>query len=151
MGSESYRKVGRGGAGNYYSPQDVEDLQKKVAEDIESQPEAGAELPLADENRPEYIHSGRGGAGNYETPPTLAERQREIDVTPSMRESSVPQGGFYGRGGAGNVRNEENSRHEGLERQSSGAQQLAHEATVRDVEVGLKEPEKAHLNAEKLE
>lgn len=32
MDSETYRKIGRGGAGNYYSKQDIEDAAKSAAE-----------------------------------------------------------------------------------------------------------------------
>ena len=32
MESEIYRKIGRGGAGNYYSKQDIEDAAQRAAE-----------------------------------------------------------------------------------------------------------------------
>lgn len=32
MESETYRKIGRGGAGNYYSKQDVEEAARRAAE-----------------------------------------------------------------------------------------------------------------------
>lgn len=32
MASDTYRKVGRGGAGNYYSSQDIQQAQKQAAE-----------------------------------------------------------------------------------------------------------------------
>ena len=31
MESETYHKFGRGGAGNYYSKQDIQDVQKQAA------------------------------------------------------------------------------------------------------------------------
>lgn len=32
MASDTYRKVGRGGAGNYYNSQDIQQAQKQAAE-----------------------------------------------------------------------------------------------------------------------
>ena len=32
MASDMYRKVGRGGAGNYYSPQDIDEAAKRIDE-----------------------------------------------------------------------------------------------------------------------
>lgn len=32
MESETYQKFGRGGAGNYYSKKDIQQIEKKVAE-----------------------------------------------------------------------------------------------------------------------
>ena len=32
MASETYRKIGRGGAGNYYSPQDLDEAANRINE-----------------------------------------------------------------------------------------------------------------------
>lgn len=32
MASEPYRKIGRGGAGNYYTPQDIDEAAKRINE-----------------------------------------------------------------------------------------------------------------------
>ncbi|KAI4221557.1 MAG: hypothetical protein L6R36_006826 [Xanthoria steineri] len=146
MASDTYRKVGRGGAGNYYSNQDIQQAQKQAAEDLEAQPIVADDPRAANAKEPEYIHSGRGGAGNYSTASDPAERKRSVDMAPSTRERTVPEGGFYGRGGAGNLRgSDKGSSVDDAEIRASEVQKQAYEQTVQDVEKGLKAPEKAHL------
>ncbi|KAI4087562.1 MAG: hypothetical protein LQ339_008879 [Xanthoria mediterranea] len=146
MASDTYRKVGRGGAGNYYSSQDIQQAQKQAAEDLEAQPIVVDDLRATNAKEPEYIHSGRGGAGNYSTASDAAERKRSVDMAPSTRERTVPEGGFYGRGGAGNLRgSDKGSSVDDAEIRASEVQKQAYEQTVQDVEKGLKAPEKAHL------
>lgn len=92
----------------------------------------------------EFVHSGRGGAGNYSNASDVAERKRSVDMTPMTRERTVPEGGFYGRGGAGNLRGGlEGEAKKGAE--ASQKQKQAYEKAVEDVEQGLRAPEKAHL------
>ncbi|KAL8669371.1 MAG: hypothetical protein Q9168_006032 [Polycauliona sp. 1 TL-2023] len=145
MASETYRKVGRGGAGNYYSSQDIQEAQKQIAEDVEAQPMTAGKLGAADAKGPEYIHSGRGGAGNYSSASDAAERKRSVDMTPSTREPTVPEGGFYGRGGAGNLRGWDKDPSDSTDTGASEGQKQTYEDTVKDVEKGLRAPEKAHL------
>lgn len=59
--------------------------------------------------------------------------------------------GYSGRGGAGNLRNGdiEKKRVETAIR-AKEARDRAHEEVVRDVEIGLKPPERAHLVGERL-
>ncbi|KAL8768804.1 MAG: hypothetical protein Q9209_005093 [Squamulea sp. 1 TL-2023] len=147
MASDTYHKVGRGGAGNYYSSQDIEQVQKQAAEDVEAQSSYAGELGATDNQQPEYVHSGRGGAGNYSSASDTAERKRSVDMPPSIRERTVPEGGFYGRGGAGNLRGSEGGpSREDDEKKASEVQKQAYEETVLDVEKGLRAPEKAHLS-----
>ncbi|KAL8924775.1 MAG: hypothetical protein Q9208_003865 [Pyrenodesmia sp. 3 TL-2023] len=145
MEPETYQKFGRGGAGNYYSKQDIQEVQKRAASDVEAQQptnERGAEATPA---TTEFVHSGRGGAGNYSSASDVAERKRSVDMTPSTRERTVPEGGFYGRGGAGNLRGAaEGEAREGVEA-SQKQKQAYYEKAVEDVEQGLRAPEKAHL------
>ncbi|KAL8872836.1 MAG: hypothetical protein Q9174_001598 [Haloplaca sp. 1 TL-2023] len=148
MEPESYQKFGRGGAGNYYSKQDIKEVQKKAAEDVEAQSTAAAGFHASDAKQPEYVHSGRGGAGNYSSPPNDEERKRSIDLTPTTREVTVPEGGFYGRGGAGNLRNSEGSSKEEAVDKANETQKAAYHSAVEDVEKGLRAPEKAHLAKE---
>ncbi|KAL8724195.1 MAG: hypothetical protein Q9166_008092 [cf. Caloplaca sp. 2 TL-2023] len=146
MASETYHKFGRGGAGNYYSNQDIQAVQTQAAEDVEAQPTTTGELRAADAKEPEYIHSGRGGAGNYSSASDAAQRKRSVDMTPSTREHTVPEGGFYGRGGAGNLRGSEGGPSgKDIEKRANEVQKQAYEKTVQDVEKGLRAPEKAHL------
>ncbi|KAL8998511.1 MAG: hypothetical protein Q9169_002454 [Polycauliona sp. 2 TL-2023] len=143
MASETYRKVGRGGAGNYYNSQDIQQAEKQAAEDVEAQPMTAGELQPTDAKQPEYIHSGRGGAGNYNSASDTAERRRSVDMTPTTREHTVPEGGFYGRGGAGNLRGSDKG--PSVDSEASEVQKQTYEETVQDVEKGLRAPEKAHL------
>ncbi|PMD66375.1 uncharacterized protein K444DRAFT_114746 [Hyaloscypha bicolor E] len=73
--SEPYKKVGRGGAGNFYSKKDVEDVKGKgKAVDPEALPPSTADLTRAisaSQIAPEYLHTGRGGAGNWLKPTDL--------------------------------------------------------------------------------
>ncbi|KAL8840131.1 MAG: hypothetical protein Q9170_001479 [Blastenia crenularia] len=145
MEPDSYQKFGRGGAGNYYSKQDIQDVQQRVASDVEDQPTTTDDSQQTDARQPEYIHSGRGGAGNYSNTSDTAELKRSVDMTPSTRERTVPEGGFYGRGGAGNLRGFDVDSQEEAERRASQTQKQAYQKTVQDVEQGLRAPEKAHL------
>ena len=96
--------------------------------------------------------SGRGGAGNITTRDVLAAgTTANIDVTPSMRENKPPELGHYGRGGAGNYRSPEPVKRVVGQEEALKAQEEAHRKVVRDVEMQLKEPEKAYLTRESSE
>ncbi len=93
--------------------------------------------------------SGRGGAGNVTTRDVLAAgTTANVDVTPSMQESKPPDLGHYGRGGAGNYRMPVPEKKIEGEKDALEAQEQARQKVVKDVEMGLKEPEKAHLGRE---
>lgn len=72
-------------------------------------------------------------------------------ITPSSTATKV--GGYYsGRGGIGNVRTAEVERlREEAQAKAKEARERAHDEVVRDVGMGLKMPERAHLGVEKLE
>ena len=164
-----YQKVGRGGAGNFYSQEDIEKALKSTdvsrlrpcmfrtcsideSQDVEAQ--RIATTPTTEDiekSRSEYAHSGRGGAGNYTNATKLAEATAQTaGVTPSLVESKPPETGHYGRGGAGNYRSSDAEKAVD-ERRASGVQEKIHQQVVQDVESGLKEPEKAHLGGIKLD
>ncbi|TVY32552.1 hypothetical protein LOCC1_G008955, partial [Lachnellula occidentalis] len=113
--TEPYQKTGRGGAGNFYSKEDIKpSLQPS---DLESQSqrqsqqtEALEELSASNSSQPptEYLHTGRGGAGNWVKPselplnPTLPTTTPESTIpipAPTPLVKPVFRGG---RGGAGN-------------------------------------------------
>ena len=167
-----YQKVGRGGAGNFYSPQDVEKASKETAKvrkashlydldrersndfkDLEAQRNAATEAVKELESQGRQTStSGRGGAGNITTRDELAARTTaNIDVTPSLQESNPPELGHYGRGGAGNYRTPEPEKMGEGDKDRLEAQEKAHQMVVKDVERALKEPEKAHLGKESRE
>ncbi|KAE9379164.1 hypothetical protein N431DRAFT_478238 [Stipitochalara longipes BDJ] len=113
--SEPYKKVGRGGAGNFYSKKDVEDIKGKgKAVDPEAVPPATADLARAlsaSQPAPEYLHTGRGGAGNWLKPTDLTSSglaqtfspdptsiapssSSSADAGPSSPSSSSPTSSF---------------------------------------------------------
>ena len=65
-----------------------------------------------------------------------------------MRENKPPELGHYGRGGAGNYRTPEPEKKVEWQKEALKAQEEAHQKVVRDVEMQLKEPEKAYLTRE---
>ena len=163
-----YQRVGRGGAGNFYSPQDLEKASKQTAKvgepshpfsfitaltsfkDLEAQRNAANEGVRDLESQGHKTStSGRGGAGNVTTRDVLAAgTTANVDVTPSLQESKPPGLGHYGRGGAGNYRTPELEKRGEGEKATLEAQEEAHRKVVRDVEMELKEPEKAYLGTE---
>lgn len=159
-----YRKVGRGGAGNFYNPQEIEktSIEKTKArkwfcyfyrtalttfQDVEAQRNAASGMVenLQSQDRRLYI-AGRGGAGNVTTRDVLAAGTKaNVDVTPSLQENKLPKLGHYGRGGAGNYRTPEPEKRREVEKIRLEAQEKAQRNIVE-----LKEPEKAHLGREGL-
>lgn len=103
----------------------------------------------------EYVNSGRGGAGNF------FSRKDEIfaagnavlsdDRISALRKNTLPEVRYSGRGGAGNYNTAENERKRvEAEKVAEEARSQEYEMTVRDVELGLKPPEKAHLVTDRL-
>lgn len=151
MESETYRKIGRGGAGNYYSKQDIEKVTRR-AEDVEAQQQTTTPIVSGtNAMRSEYVYSGRGGAGNFrkDSHPGVST---DSSLRPlALREKTVPEIGYSGRGGAGNFRaGETEKKRVEAEVRAKEARDRAHEEAVRDVEMGLKPPERAHLVSERL-
>ena len=163
-----YQRVGRGGAGNFYTPQDVEKASKETPkvkfrlvdqtalmkfQEVEAQRNAtsGGVEDIASQGR-RVSTAGRGGAGNVTTRDMLvAGTTANIDVTPSLQENKPPELGHYGRGGAGNYRIPAPGKRREEEKMILEAQEKAHQRVVKDVEMGLKEPEKVHLGREGLD
>lgn len=102
----------------------------------------------------DYANSGRGGAGNFvkRDGRSTAGSTVKSSTTALLRESAVPEMGYSGRGGAGNLRSGEvEKRRLENERRAKEARERAHEEVVKDVEMGLKLPERAHLGIGKAE
>lgn len=72
------------------------------------------------------------------------------DLSTSLKEGTIAEGGYSGRGGAGNFRGEGEKKEADAQAQSSESKDRAYEETVRDVEQSMKAPEKAHLGSEKI-
>ncbi|KAK1751750.1 hypothetical protein QBC47DRAFT_390920 [Echria macrotheca] len=158
MSEPVFRRVGRGGAGNWYSKKDVEEVQKNeaaaAAQDIEAQkqavPATTVPPPASESTTQTYARSGRGGAGNFKDQASAAaslrlereeaERTKAV-VAANLAKAKHP---FSGRGGAGNWS-------DGVT--PLGAQQQAEEQqrvedlemkVLRDVEAGLALPPPAY-------
>lgn len=130
--TETYAKLGRGGAGNFYAPSDLQpsssDLEAQSQSRSASQT-SQADLALArtlssQQPAPEYAHTGRGGAGNWIKPsehaaplPTTAADVGQSATSSPASDRAAPHshqtGGAgaaplpkpslrAGRGGAGN-------------------------------------------------
>ncbi|KAK0711089.1 hypothetical protein B0H67DRAFT_646496 [Lasiosphaeris hirsuta] len=106
-----YRRVGRGGAGNWYSKKDVEEAEKlQAAADLEAQKHAATPAAVAAaaaaESAPAYTRAGRGGAGNFKDAATAAasvQLEREEVLRAQASSTAKPRtAGLSGRGGAGN-------------------------------------------------
>ena len=165
MTTETYHKVGRGGAGNFYSDQDIEEATGKTREvclplfwryiqdlynwqDLEAHSaDASSDITSSSRVLPDYAHSGRGGAGNWYSPPDLQKTGNFFsDTGRSMPRPDIGGAGYSGRGGAGNFSSKDQEmRRLEEERLAEKARSKREAEIVKDVELGLKPPEKAHL------
>jgi hypothetical protein len=132
MSDEIAQKVGRGGAGNYYTKAEVENashavwlmcsaLMRPFANMLLQSPPSQKSTQRVDTQLefPTYARTGRGGAGNYIAPaqelPTSSDAQSDLqsarEVLDASREKlkdkvtvdkSKAYRGHSGRGGAGN-------------------------------------------------
>ncbi|KAI1167531.1 hypothetical protein F5B18DRAFT_443347 [Nemania serpens] len=108
--SDPYLRTGRGGAGNLYSHQDVEDaVNKDRSEDLEAQRPPAHQLsttsPSSGVSDPGVSRSGRGGAGNITVSPTVlpsTSSSPSLLAATTTAVASVPSSKHTGRGGAGN-------------------------------------------------
>jgi len=104
--AESYTKLGRGGAGNFYSKKDIASVFSLLhlhpsktpnnhQPDLEAQIQDLTRTPTTS-NPPEYQHTGRGGAGNFVAPGELLSQgltQTQSTATPADEEDLTPIGG----------------------------------------------------------
>ncbi|KAI9736787.1 MAG: hypothetical protein M1834_000991 [Cirrosporium novae-zelandiae] len=165
--SESYLRVGRGGAGNFYPQDDADNasIQARrlatavrvhtlmigvpsangaLAQDLESQRSTSSSTLSSPKEQPaEYGHYGRGGAGNY-----FSSRELESHGTITTETITHVRGrSFYqGRGGAGNynMSMEDIKSREEAERVD---EERVRQRIQYDVEACLGRPPKAYLRA----
>ncbi|KAG0646861.1 hypothetical protein D0Z07_6249, partial [Hyphodiscus hymeniophilus] len=171
--ADMYRKVGRGGAGNFYSQKDAEDVAKADLDDVEvnassSRTDDLARAVSASKPPPEYLHTGRGGAGNWVQPSELNAKGLEQIAFPGATsptgtlgpvDSSNPGVGMSkrvlgaskpsyrgGRGGAGNYVDfaEEERARKDQEERVKRVKRETEERITRDVEAGLSKPPRAY-------
>ncbi|KAF4983223.1 hypothetical protein FZEAL_1326 [Fusarium zealandicum] len=147
-----YRKVGRGGAGNYYAATKADDASR----DLEAQDLATTLAPPPDRASAQVpARAGRGGAGNYVNPADLPDAREQSEmadktaaaISASLKRNQHQRGGLAGRGGAGNWKADEEQAREDERTRGEEMERKAKEA----VEKGLKMPEKVHHGQERRE
>jgi len=149
--TEPYKKMGRGGAGNFYSKDDI--ATAAAITDTESQSPTNdlTKTPTSSLPPSEYIHSGRGGAGNWIKPSELPSAGPTQTTSPSANpilakkivaqaNKPVYRGGRGGAGNYGDLEAEEKVRRE----RASEERRKVEERVERDVELGLSKPPKAY-------
>ncbi|KAI9774424.1 MAG: hypothetical protein M1840_004318 [Geoglossum simile] len=152
MSSGTYRNLGRGGAGNYYSKADLDNatkLAKQRTKDLEAQnTQPGAAAADDTPSTPEYSRLGRGGAGNV-TLSALMAAATASSPQPPVDSSRTRQ--WSGRGGAGNFLGAEQSAgdagraaEEAMEAKMEAQHRIEEDVKV-DVEKGLAPPQKAYM------
>ncbi|OTB17874.1 hypothetical protein K445DRAFT_315612 [Daldinia sp. EC12] len=124
MADAVYRCTGRGGAGNFYSQKDIEEVAKRKSEDLEAQksqtladdepltdpadgPAPLVATPTVSSNGGDgsvsvrtYARSGRGGAGNFIDVPSSSIATAPPPSSPKSQDQSHPQPQSPRRGGA---------------------------------------------------
>ena len=71
-------------------------------------------------------------------------------MTPALQEAKPPEVGHYGRGGAGNYRGSVSGSSSGDEKRVSEAWDKKYHGEGEEIEMELREPERAHLGVEKM-
>ena len=120
-------------------------------QDVEAQRDSATKYNDPDASRPEYAHVGRGGAGNFKPTATTAGGGGIMgDLSTFVKQDTIAESGYSGRGGAGNIRGDSERRKPEAQARAAEAQEKAYKETVKDVERGLKQPEKAHLGGDRV-
>ena len=122
-----------------------------ILQDVEAQRSTDSIDQPSSKPLPDYAHSGRGGAGNWYSPPALEKEGtfQSLIRTPT-KDSTNAGAGYRGRGGAGNYNALDESVKKEAEQRAAEEARLREEEVVRDVELGLQQPEKAYLTAERI-
>ena len=170
MSAESYRKAGRGGAGNYFGPKDTEEsngaahnvLLSNVTwklprlltfyQDIEAQTlTTPVESNIIGRSPSEYAYLGRGGAGNLYSPQEIQQTVSVTSAAPITTKSApLAQTAFFGRGGAGNY-NSDDSDGKIQQQNAAAARRHREEEVATEVEKELRPPERAYLSPERAD
>ncbi|KAJ2906851.1 hypothetical protein MKZ38_010349 [Zalerion maritima] len=150
MTSDVYRRSGRGGAGNFFSQEQVEEQVKAAKEDLEAQKQStpsAAQLAASAIPAPgTYARAGRGGAGNFYEPSEKAH-QEEIERESAERiqvaaAKAAHKSAHTGRGGAGNWA--ESSAMDAVEKDEEARLEALNRQVKHDVDSGLKAPSPAY-------
>ncbi|KAB5570228.1 hypothetical protein GE09DRAFT_1217667 [Coniochaeta sp. 2T2.1] len=152
-----YRRVGRGGAGNWYSKQEIDDADKAKLEDIEAQKQSNATAASDNPNQAAaYSRAGRGGAGNfYDAKDADEARRREREdskrtvsalaaASSAAATSKAPRAGLSGRGGAGNWSTDQAALAAAAEERERRRRDDLEAQVLQDVDAGLAPPPAAY-------
>ena len=150
MSDDVYRRVGRGGTGNFYSKKEVEDVEKasKAATDLEAQKTEPSSLDEVGPAPAQYSRAGRGGAGNFyeggddgdgdgagSYADSTEARKAQGLVSASLAQPK--HGAHGGRGGMGNWSDSTSAPAQGDQRARMDQLQAK---ILRDVDAGLAPP-----------
>ncbi|KAK1702676.1 hypothetical protein BDP67DRAFT_550273 [Colletotrichum lupini] len=178
--SDVFRKVGRGGSGNFFSKKDVDDAEKAKPEvtretvcpsrairslpkmihgkqDIEAQKSTDVAASSTSPTSTGYVRAGRGGSGNYVDPTSLpgTKQQEELaSKTQAAVNASIARSaarGASGRGGAGNYTGGVVPGAEASEEEEVKRKEALEKKIIEDVEAGLPMPPKAFHHTTKKE
>ncbi|KAK3944643.1 hypothetical protein QBC46DRAFT_373918 [Diplogelasinospora grovesii] len=159
MSSDVFRRVGRGGAGNWYSKKDVEEADKKrTTSDVEAQNPATPVVAPSEPSQqqpsvPVYARAGRGGAGNFHDPaniPALGpqEMEKEVAAVAAAKQHKPSGTGLSGRGGMGNwMGGNDGSAAEDTRRKEEDEQKMQEEVemkVLKEVDTGLAMPPRTY-------
>lgn len=157
MSTDHHFRIGRGGAGNFFSKKELEEAQQK---DLEAQSSAtAAPVPPQPQQSP-YTRGGRGGAGNFYDSAAVAAAEREealeaarLQATPADTQSQAqPRPSVStrpmvsGRGGAGNWAVSSAAAAEADEERKRKEEAIAAQIQ-HDVDAGLSMPPKTYHQA----
>ncbi|KFH48939.1 hypothetical protein ACRE_001260 [Hapsidospora chrysogenum ATCC 11550] len=147
-----YRKVGRGGAGNFYSASTVHDHDCATA----TSTSLVNPLPSA------HARVGRGGAGNFvdttttTTNPTAQQQQQQQherkvadQITAAVKPQPPRVPALSGRGGAGNWKTDAAALEAKRSAEERGKGEELERKVREVVEQGLRLPDKVHHALEK--
>ncbi|KAI1822323.1 hypothetical protein F4861DRAFT_397380 [Xylaria intraflava] len=169
---DAYVRTGRGGAGNFHTQKDIDDVATKArAEDIEAQkPTAPNPSPPAGPSV--FVRSGRGGAGNFVLSsssglPTTSPNPDPSIPTPDPTSTSIPtpvpvsvpvsvstqpaptRSKYSGRGGAGNWADDESAETKRAKLEQDKRRKEALDAGIaQEIRASLPQPPRTyHLHA----
>ncbi|TFB05916.1 hypothetical protein CCMA1212_002113 [Trichoderma ghanense] len=148
---DALRKVGRGGAGNFVSSKEADE----VAKDLEAQQlKAAASVSATPSQHPHGpAKVGRGGAGNFIDPKHAAQEenlQADETGTAVSRHPQPHRAGWSGRGGAGNFHADQVADTERAREEEDGRSRAELDRKIKEaVEGALKLPDKVHHHLHK--
>ncbi|EPE10277.1 hypothetical protein F503_05372 [Ophiostoma piceae UAMH 11346] len=90
MSTDHHFRIGRGGAGNFFSKKDLEEAEQKDLEAQNGDAPAQPPAPPQPQQSP-YTRGGRGGAGNFYDAAAVAAAERDEAVEAARIQSTTTQ------------------------------------------------------------